>query len=384
MSKKITCVHLFNDFSGSPRVLSTVVKNLVAAGQQVEVMTSEGGQGFLSKLAGATYRPIRYQFFQNKRKRLFMLIRSQISMFRAVLKTDRGSIIYVNTLLPFGAALAGKFSGRKVVYHLHETTVNPPILKKFLKAVARFCASEAIYVSGFLCEEEALKGVPFHVVHNCLSADFSKKAKRFLGKRNEKFGPFTALMLCSLKAYKGVDVFVELARALPKYRFLLVLNASFEEVKAQFEMDEMPENLVVFPSQKDVHNFYEEAHVVLNLSHPEQWVETFGMTLLEGMSYGLPVISPPVGGPAKIVINGHNGHQIDQRNFAELKARLREMAENTSLYHGLSQNALAFSAKFQECAFREKILAILGVGAASAAGNRQASNPHRAAAGVHP
>lgn len=85
----------------------------------------------------------------------------------------------------------------------------------------------------------------------------------------------------------------------------------------------MPEHLFIFPAQKDVHSFYQEAHLVLNLSHPEQWVETFGMTALEAMSYGLPVIAPPVGRPVELVTDDFNGYRIGQRDLPSLSALVR-------------------------------------------------------------
>jgi len=355
--KKIICAHLYNDYSGSPLVLSTVVKNLVKEGRSVDLITSGNTKGFLTGLDGVTYHPFTYTFQSNKFLRLLQLLRSQVIMFLRVLtyfRTD--AVVYVNTLLPFGAALAGRLTGKKVVYHMHETTVNPPILKGFLKAMASICASEAVYVSHFLEEKEPLWGVPSRVVYNCLSKDFVEKAEAHLsGHAQDKPSPFTILMLCSLKIYKGVNEYVKLAASLPEYRFVLVLNSSELAIKEFFKGQPLPDNLIVFPSQKEVHTFYQEAHLVLNLSHPEQWVETFGMTLLEAMSYGLPVIAPPVGGPDELVKNGYNGFKIDQRHFATLKQKIRETCKDPVTYSSLSANAVEFAKRFNEKHFGREI-----------------------------
>ena len=66
-------------------------------------------------------------------------------------------------------------------------------------------------------------------------------------------------------------------------------------------------NLKVYARQKDVVPFYREASVVLNLSNKEQFIETFGLTALEAMVFGLPVIVPTVGGIAEMVEDGVNG-----------------------------------------------------------------------------
>lgn len=357
--KRIVCVHLLNDFSGSPLVLSNVAAALQRAGWQVEILTSSGMRGFLSNLPGVRYRFIRYRFVESKLPRLFWLLRSQLAMFLAM-ASYRGTdtVVYVNTLLPFGAALGARLWGLPVVYHLHETTVNPAVLKWWLKAVARLCASRCVYVSHFLQKTEPLDGVPAHVVHNCLPAAFIRRARAFVEKGSRQHNRFTVLMLCSLKAYKGVDTYVALAGRMPEFTFVLVLNADWDAISSYFDMQQLPENLVIFPSAPSVHEFYQDADVVVNLSHPDRWVETFGMTLLEGMAYGLPVIAPPVGGPTEIVHNGFNGFLIDARQPEELEGRLRQMATDSALYRKLSANALRTASRFDFEEFSRQVVTV--------------------------
>jgi len=44
--KKIVCSHLFNDQSGSPLVLSTVIKGFLEKGFEVDILTSMESKGF--------------------------------------------------------------------------------------------------------------------------------------------------------------------------------------------------------------------------------------------------------------------------------------------------------------------------------------------------
>ncbi len=350
---------MLNDYSGSPLVLSSAIRRFVEEGLEVTLITSVG-KGFLSNIEGVKYQLLNYHFFENKAKRALALLRSQVLVFSKILmNANSNTVVYVNTLLPFGAALAGRLRGKKVIYHLHETTVNPPFLKFFLKKIAQYCASEAIYVSQFLLEQEPLTGVPSRVVYNCLPQDFVEKAEAHLAANPPKSGPFTVLMLCSLKAYKGVGEFVRLAERLPDLRFVLVLNASLDSIQRHFEGGSLPENLFVFPSQNSVHSFYQEAHLVLNLSHPEQWVETFGMTLLEAMSYGLPVIAPTVGGPVELVKDGFNGYRVDQRDLPLLSERVGQILGMSEAYEQLSTNARNFAKQFSEQRFGGELVSVV-------------------------
>src|SRR4051812_48801243 len=108
--KKIVCVHLLNDFSGSPLVLSMVIKGLLKSGNEVELITS-GGEGFLSNL-DVKYNYVNYSFHNNKWIRLFRFFKAQFALFFKVLAYRNTEVqLYINTLLPCGAALAGKFTG---------------------------------------------------------------------------------------------------------------------------------------------------------------------------------------------------------------------------------------------------------------------------------
>jgi glycosyltransferase involved in cell wall biosynthesis len=252
-------------------------------------------------------------------------------------RNQKEVVFYVNTLLPFGAGLAGKLLGKRVVYHIHETSMKPPIFKKLLKTFANKTASTAIYVSHNLMEMEALPNVAGKVVYNGLSKDFLAKAQTGKNKTDTEF---RVLMLCSLKDYKGVPEFVELAKRLTDYQFELVVNASENEIKNYFETVPNLKNLTIFPVQSNVHPFYQRADLVLNLSHPETWVETFGMTILEAMYYGIPCIVPPVGGPVELIENGKEGFLIDQRNLDTVAEKITLIATDKILYQQLANAAV--------------------------------------------
>lgn len=345
--KKIVCTHLYNDYSGSPLVLSTVIKGFLKKGFGVDVLTSASEKGFLSNLE-VNYLENGYKFLNNKYLRLFMFLFCQVKMFVQTLKyRNEESVIYINTLLPFGVAIAGKLIGKKVIYHIHETSVRPASLKRFLKWIAKMTADEVIYVSEFLKKEEGIKGVNGKVIYNALSKEFIEAASKYQ-KGQEENKRFVVLMLCSLKDYKGVNEFVTLAKTLPQLTFELVLNADYEEIEEFFRGKRLSENLVVFPKQSNVHTFYQRADLVVNLSHPEKWIETFGMTLLEGMQYGIPSIAPPIGGPTEIVKNGYNGFQIDQRETNTLIQKIKNISTDNDLYRQLSVNAKEMALGFSE------------------------------------
>ena len=121
----------------------------------------------------------------------------------------------------------------------------------------------------------------------------------------------------------------------------------------------MKEDLIVYPRQADVSEFYNDASLVLNLSDKNQFIETFGMTALEAMSAGLPVIVPTVGGIAEMVDDGVNGYKIDVQDIDCIVERIDNIFTDKSLYLKLSENALLMSKKYDETSMIDNILEIL-------------------------
>ena len=130
-SRMIVFVHLLNDRSGSPRVLSSVVTALGRGGDRLRLFVGSDGSGCLDEAGIETTR----YWYRRMPYRLLTLITymgSQLSLLTLLFRSrdiDRKALIYVNTLLPFGAALYGWMTRRPVIYHLHEVSVSPAPLR---------------------------------------------------------------------------------------------------------------------------------------------------------------------------------------------------------------------------------------------------------------
>jgi len=358
MKPKIVCIHLLNDYSGSPRILSQVISSFILKSYDVDLFTSgRDEKGFLSNLRGVNSYEFKYKWSTNKLITLFLFFSSQISLFFKLYRYKKQDVVfYVNTVLPIGAALAGKLMGKKVVYHIHETSIKPWLFKKLLFFIARKTATSAIYVSKYLFEKEPLKGVDNHVIYNTLSRDFittiNHSKPRFLTN-------FRVIMISSLKEYKGVREFLTLSQKMHNCEFELILNATQLEINTFFNISDFPKNLIVYPTQPSVHRFYQRANLIVNLSHPDKWVETFGLTALEAMAYSIPVIVPPVGGIAELVEDKVNGYKIDVRNTEKLEAAILELKEDREYYYKVSENAKSKSQEFNYEKMMDKIEEVL-------------------------
>lgn len=354
---KIFAFHLLNDYSGSPKVLMQLVKGWRNHNLDVHLVTCKNRTGFLSNLDGVTYHHFWYQWAKNPYLRFINLAISQLILILSIWsKVNKDDVIYINTVLPFGAGILGKLKGCKVIYHIHETTINPAIFKKMVFGIAKWSCTEVIFVSKFLAEQEPFNHKTTHILYNAIENSFLETASR---NRNITKHPSHVLMVCSLKDYKGVKEFVALAQRNLNFSFQLVLNASQPEIDQYFEHIDCPLNLQIFDTQTNLHAFYQWADVILNLSRPHQWVETFGLTIIEGMAYGIPAIVPPVGGITELVTDNANGFKVDSRKGSLLHEKLNQLFTQVHKYEEMIQFNIQEINSYSENTFIEKNIQII-------------------------
>lgn len=358
--KHIICFHLFNNYSGSPKVLKIVLEGLLKKGYQIDLITSTGGALdellYYKNLSKYSYP---YRFSNNPIVTMLRYCMVQLYTFILTFRWlfYKDVAFYINTLLPVGPALAGRIMGKRVVYHYHENAFVKGTFYKVLATIMQKLAHEIICVSeyqaSFLQQKKCVITIP-----NALPQNF---VNRLTPNFKTAFERKTILMLGSLKLYKSPLEFIELAKRLPQFVFVLVISDTKENIDIFIEKYKINvcKNLTIHPQQNDVVPFYNQASLVLNLSNKKQVVETFGLTALEAMSAGLPVIVPTEGGIAEMVVDGENGYKIDVQNLNQIAECIKTILSDETLYMELAQNALAYSKRFSEAKMVNSIEMIL-------------------------
>lgn len=326
--------HLKNDYSGSTRVLATIIEEEYSNVIVPVITDGNNGAGFLSNMSNVKVVSYKMLKFRNRPiPFLTAFIWRLHSLLLSLLYGWRYDKFYINTITPYYAALVGMLYKKKIIYHVHEYFSYSTIPYKIMNYFFYNSHSYHIYVSKYLKSQYHEKANNWEIKYNKLSKSFIKDVHiRPIDERNRK----SIIMLCSLTTAKGVDTFVKLALSLSEYNFCLVLNANTKEITDFFNY-ELPKNLTLFPSQNDIHRFLYNSDLLLNLSKPHLWVETFGMTILEAMSYGIPSIAPNVGGPLELVENGYNGFCVDVTNISLVIDKIRYIL-NENNYHRMCEN----------------------------------------------
>lgn len=359
--KQITCFHLLNDYSGSPRVLNSVISGFIKRGYKIDLITSDT-EGFLSEFKNNSqvrYHTYKYSFSNKKFFTAINYIYAQIYLMICSLRCrKRDTIIWINTILPIGAAIIGYLMNKKIICHYHEDAQTKGNIYTILSSIIQKTASYIICVSDYQ-KNKIRRDFNICTIPNSLSIEFETASiektysDKFLYKR--------ILMLASLKKYKGIDSFVKLAHLLPEFSFMLIINDTIDNINEYLSGNnsKIPSNLKIIDRQKNTLRYYQSSSLVVNLSDKNLFVETFGLTALEAMSMGLPCIVPTIGGIAELVEDGVNGYKIDVQQLNLIADTIKMIHSDKDLYIKLSKNAQNKFQEFSHDSMMRKIIKVI-------------------------
>lgn len=344
--KPILFFHPCNDYTGSTRVLSNIIAEEYS-GQKVVVITERNmNKGFLSEHDNVKIINVCNPKFKGKPIPVISsLIWRFHSLLLALMFGWRYRVFYINTILPFYAALVGRLYCKPIVWHVHEKFVNKSFSIRIVEFFFNRTVAHRIFVSQYVKEQYPENhSCTYEIKYNKLPLSYMKKVrKRPLEERKRN----KILMLSSLSLEKGVDMFVKLADFMPEYRFTLILSTDKKHITNFFSSYNVPENCEILSSQPDIHPFLYNADLILNLTNYTLCIETFGMTILEAMPYGIPAVVPNVGGPIELVRNGYNGYCVDVRDLSVLMHYIHISLDKEN-YNTLVKNTLSlYDEKFK-------------------------------------
>lgn len=337
-------VHQKNDYTGSTRVLATLIETNYPH-QKVRVICLDPyKKGFLSDLPNVEIVRLPFLTIFGKPIRLFTRLLYSIACKWLVKKNAKDyDIIYLNTIVTaFAAPIAIKL-GKRIIWHIHEKFQEETPAMKEVEKVFNSTPAHRIFVSQYTKDcypENSL--CTYEICYNTLAPSFLKQVRIISPEDRDRKG---VLMIASLTKAKGIDIFVEVAHQLPQFNFTLILSSSRKAISVFFENTEIPTNVTLLPSQSNIHSYLQSNSLILNLSNPFLCIETFGMTILEGMVYGLPAIVPNVGGPIELVENGYNGYCVDVTSVYVIKDAIISILYDKQRYCQFSKNSLK---KFRE------------------------------------
>lgn len=336
--------HPVNDFSGSTTAFANMLEH-INQGETVDIVTS--GQGRLSMLPFVNIIEIP-KLKGNRIWGLSYMSKLLGMMFIAYKLRKCYDVFYLNTIMVYPIALCNMIFRKELIWHIHEKfsysgNIQFRLEQNIFERIFKNTKCKRIFVSDYVRRQYTHRDdCPVEIKYNYLSKAFSRSVTlKPISERKLD----TCILIASLTKAKGIITLLEVAAKMPSYRFMMVLSAEQKAIDAFFYSYTIPENVIIYPSQKDVGHLLNKSDILLNLTIPFFGIETFGMTIIEGFAYGLPAIVPDVGGPTEIVESDYNGFTIDVTNVDKICSTIKYALEPTN-YIKLSNNALKESKKY--------------------------------------
>jgi glycosyltransferase involved in cell wall biosynthesis len=171
------------------------------------------------------------------------------------------------------------------------------------------------YVRNSLISETGIDEQKIFVIHN--GARIENFTKEF-----RENGPVKLIFAGRVEKSKGIFILLESIKDLDVSLVVCGGGTALEKAK-KLSRDLRIENKVKFLGKLDSLELVKEYKNADVLIAPSLRVEGFPMSIIEGMSYFLPVIASSIGGNSDAVFEGRNGFLVDVTDSKELRERIR-------------------------------------------------------------
>lgn len=251
-------------------------------------------------------------------------------------KPDR--LVIVNGGYPAGsscraAAISwGLFTKRRSIHNFHNLAVPPRKIVGFVEYfidhfVARYTkvfVTVSEVCANSLKNRSALKKINAHIIFNGIDAsnnnDFLiKKEKNLREELSIETDSKICLMLGTYEPRKGhcflLKAFQRVVDVLPSAHLVICgygSPAEIEKVKIVRDSLSLQANVHLFGFREDVSWLLKQSDV---LAVPSQAFESFGLIIVEAMSFKVPVVATRVGGIPEVLRDGQGGYCVDSRDI---------------------------------------------------------------------
>jgi glycosyltransferase involved in cell wall biosynthesis len=371
---KIAFYLLGNETGGAAQSIASLIKNIDRQKYDIHAAVCSGGE-FWERLAQLEIKrtllnvnlPEQMQivdkdFVGYSKKAAIKNIKwffSTIIALRKYLKENKISIVHSNGgHQSITAGLAAKLAGVKSVWHqrgLLSGAVPMKILNGPLSILAQTCADKFIGIS-----ESVVNSMPENwrskaiVVYNGIEFSELDESQDSNWLRSElKIGHDRQLVgiLGSIVAIKGHSMFIDAAKIVhdrrPDVVFIIIGDAPLSCLSLKQDLIKKTETLGLSSSFRWLGKVPLASRYVggmnLLVSATQPPGEGFGLTIVEAMSQGLPVVATSCGATPELISDGETGYLVQPTKPDDMAEIILKILDNQELYAQLSKNAKDWS-----------------------------------------
>ena len=290
-----------------------------------------------------------------------------VKNLRKIISRSNPDIVHTHGSL--SGRIAAKLCGKKIIYTRHSVfpvsrRISHGFGKIANKTVNEFLSDEIIAVAEAAKEnlmEGGISPSKIKVVLNGVEPVFKYEEREIL-EAKKKYGVldenFVVSILARLEPYKGHIYILEAAEILKDMgipiKVIIAGTGSFEdEIKKLITQRGLENEVLMAGFVNNVRELLSITDVQANASYG---TEATSLSLLEGMSMGIPAVVSDFGGNPGVISNGENGFVFPSKDSASLAIDIKKLYDDKELYKNMSQRSKEiFSLKFTAEIYAENI-----------------------------
>jgi len=180
---------------------------------------------------------------------------------------------------------------------------------------------------------------------SALKAD-DRMIAEFREKNNIPQGKKIVLYVGRVGFEKRLNILLDAVKKMESKDFVLVVVGSgpnMENYKQYADSEGLKDVIFTgFLDKKILPAAYASAHIFASASDSE----TFGLTFIEAMALGVPVIAVNRLGPKELVVDGENGFLVEPGDSSMMAKRMDQLLSDDALRKRMSESALETAGKF--------------------------------------
>jgi len=306
---------------GMENHIAQLTREQIKLGHEVSIYFNQG-----SCVTSNDIQITKLPLFKIKPQFIGLLFFHFLVLIRVLMNRDKFDIVHIHgdwSSLVFSKLIKMFVRADKVIITIHDQISNKLLQQKALAVGLRFV--DIIFTTGYEAANQLEKLTSKKIivqpsgVNEIFFSDFNRNFE------NEKF---TVVTVANLFAKKNIELILEIAKVLKKFKFILVGDGNHRKVLENIIQRNNIDNveLVGFKSAEIVRKYYYESDCYLLTSLSEGTPTS----ILEAMACGLPIVSSNAGGVKSIlgkhncVVESSNNHQfIDCLSKFSVNLKLR-------------------------------------------------------------
>ncbi|MBO5142556.1 MAG: glycosyltransferase [Clostridia bacterium] len=276
---------------------------------------------------------------------------SAIGKIKKIIVKEKPDIVHTHASL--SARIAAKLYGKcKIIYTKHcdfpISSVYKYSLVRRINRIINETLTHKIIATSELAKQNLMKqGLSENLIETVLNGvdgfkQISEEEKQSLKQKYEiKDDEIVIGYLARIEELKGHKYLIEAANIIKnektkrKFKILLMGSGSYEEKAKELVKELALEDMVIFTGFiNDVEKMLNIVDVQINASYLS---ETTCLSLLEGMSLGVPTVATKCGGTPKMIEEWENGLLVEKADSKALAEGILKIIENKEKYEHMKE-----------------------------------------------